>query len=754
MRKKSLFIKIITSFVVVLIITLSVFYAVMEFKVFPEFEREIVSTNIGKLTAVQNNAKNMIDSIDKTVLNLSFNDNLNRLQNINTVVNNNTDHIFLVSDIISSLVSVLKTNDSVSSILLYAGNCDYVFSSNKEFEKSSGFEYNQWIKDYKETNEPAIYNISENPFSDYNNIVTFVYPLSKFATTLDGAVAVNVSKDYIRHNILSRPDVAYSNVLIFDDSKNLIMAYDMKTPEDDVAGKLIEKIYADGKDEGYVYTEYGGGKCIAVYVRSNIDDWTYVDIYPLKTFLDRTNVMRFTIILTIIALIILGLLISYLLSTKIYSPIKVLTERIKVSDSYTDSQNEIETISNALDSIIQQNKDITAFLENNRTYIRNTFIENLLDGVETDTENYELVGIEFLNYHCCALISIDKYGLFSQKYDDRQRYHMKMLICDICEKAFDGSIRCYAVVGKEDRLFLLISMNDKNDSEELQCLEESLISCQRNIRELTGFSVTVTLGDFTDRLEGIKKSYNESIEAVKFRIIAGYDSIIPINQYKVGENSQYFYPYDEEKHLFNQLLLNDENGVREALKDFFDAFVNRNDLSYENIIYIYNQLLGSAIKFFNDNSFSHSYVLQEYSSRIKEDLDSNTFDEINCHILDLFVGITQTSDREESCISSVIEYIENNYKTDIDVNTLAESTGISYSHLRKLFRERMGMNLTSFINKRRIKEAKILLKETDMTIYDMATHLGYNSDQTFTRFFKKYEGTTPGVYRSAVRDMR
>lgn len=751
MRNKSLFIKLIASFVAILVITMTIFYMVLEFKVFNEFEKEIVKTNTSKLTAVQNNVENMLETIDKTVLNLSFEPKLNKLQKITTIKNNNTEHIFLISDIIDSLIASLKTNDSISSILLYAEPCDYVFSSNKEFEKSDRFEYNEWITEFKKTNSMAIYTVTANSKSDYNNIVTFVYPLSKFATSLDGAVAVNVSLDYIDRNILSRPNSSENTILVFDDAKKMVLSHNSLNAEKLNETELIEKIDDTKKDEGYIYTKCSGKRCIAIYIKSDMDQWTFVDIYPMEAFMNQTSALRYTIIITIIALILFGLFASYILSAKIYLPIKELMNKIKGYGNYTQSNNEVEMISDALDSMMQQNKDISVLLDNNRAYIRNTFVENLLEGIETTEENYKMMGIEFKKYHCCCLISIDKYDMFAEKYEGQQRYHMKMLICDVCDKAFDENIKCYAVVGKKDKIFLLISLNEKTNTNELIALEECFIQVKAKIKDLTGFSVTVTLGNFVTEIALIKQSYHEAVEAVKFRMIAGYDSIIPIWQYKYNENSNYFYPHDEEKHLFNQLLVNDEEGVRKALNKFFEAFRNKSDLSYNNILYIYNQLLSSAIKFFNDNKFSHSYVLQEYSSRIKEDLDNNILDEINQHICDLFVGINQMNNQNERYISKVIEYIENHYKTDIDVNTLADSVGISYSHLRKIFRENMGTNLNSFINKRRIKEAKILLKETDMTIYDMAVALGYNSDQTFTRFFKKYEGTTPGAYRSAVR---
>lgn len=98
------------------------------------------------------------------------------------------------------------------------------------------------------------------------------------------------------------------------------------------------------------------------------------------------------------------------------------------------------------------------------------------------------------------------------------------------------------------------------------------------------------------------------------------------------------------------------------------------------------------------------------------------------------------------------EYIQQNYKRDIDINVIAEHVGLSYSHLRKIFKDETGENIINYINNLRIEESKRLLSQMDFTIKEIAANLGYNNGQSFTRFFKKYEGISPGEFRVSHKE--
>ena len=67
--------------------------------------------------------------------------------------------------------------------------------------------------------------------------------------------------------------------------------------------------------------------------------------------------------------------------------------------------------------------------------------------------------------------------------------------------------------------------------------------------------------------------------------------------------------------------------------------------------------------------------------------------------------------------------------------------------MRKIVKQETGKSLLDLINNARIEKAKVLLRETSMYIKEIAEDVGYNNVQSLTRFFKKYEGITPGEFR-------
>jgi AraC-like DNA-binding protein len=71
---------------------------------------------------------------------------------------------------------------------------------------------------------------------------------------------------------------------------------------------------------------------------------------------------------------------------------------------------------------------------------------------------------------------------------------------------------------------------------------------------------------------------------------------------------------------------------------------------------------------------------------------------------------------------------------------------LSYSYLRKIFKDETGDNIINYINHIRVEESKRLLLQTGMTVKEIAHNLGYNNEQSFLRFFKKYEECSPGEY--------
>lgn len=98
-------------------------------------------------------------------------------------------------------------------------------------------------------------------------------------------------------------------------------------------------------------------------------------------------------------------------------------------------------------------------------------------------------------------------------------------------------------------------------------------------------------------------------------------------------------------------------------------------------------------------------------------------------------------------INKAIEYINENYTDDISTEFLSETVHISVWHFCRLFKELTGKTPKRYINDIRIEKACGLIKNTDMTITEIAGCCGFNDMNYFSRYFKLRMGTSPTKYR-------
>lgn len=92
-------------------------------------------------------------------------------------------------------------------------------------------------------------------------------------------------------------------------------------------------------------------------------------------------------------------------------------------------------------------------------------------------------------------------------------------------------------------------------------------------------------------------------------------------------------------------------------------------------------------------------------------------------------------------------YIRENLSRDISLTVVANVVSMNYSYFSKLFKNQTGMNLSDYIIKTRMEEAKRLLNDPLKKINEICTMVGYPSPKHFTRAFKNYAGISPKDYQ-------
>ena len=98
-------------------------------------------------------------------------------------------------------------------------------------------------------------------------------------------------------------------------------------------------------------------------------------------------------------------------------------------------------------------------------------------------------------------------------------------------------------------------------------------------------------------------------------------------------------------------------------------------------------------------------------------------------------------------INRTLEYVETHFKEGITLEKTAEVLNITPEYLSTLFKREMGMNFSVFLKEFRMKQAKRLLKSTNLKIYEIAQECGYSNSNYFTKVFKEVTGISPAEYR-------
>jgi len=103
---------------------------------------------------------------------------------------------------------------------------------------------------------------------------------------------------------------------------------------------------------------------------------------------------------------------------------------------------------------------------------------------------------------------------------------------------------------------------------------------------------------------------------------------------------------------------------------------------------------------------------------------------------------------EKSFIDKVHNIVINNITNEnFGVGKLASLIGLSTSQTLKKVRAITGKSVNQYIREIRLTEAAYLIKETDLTIAEIAYKVGFGSQSYFNKVFRKYYGKTPGDYK-------
>ncbi len=104
----------------------------------------------------------------------------------------------------------------------------------------------------------------------------------------------------------------------------------------------------------------------------------------------------------------------------------------------------------------------------------------------------------------------------------------------------------------------------------------------------------------------------------------------------------------------------------------------------------------------------------------------------------------KTASRESTAAR---RYIDNHYRENITLDTLADAVHISKFHLAHVFSREYGVSPISYMQQLRLQECRELLTTTDYSVAQVARMTGFSSPSYFSQRFRAAEGMSPVQYR-------
>lgn len=144
-------------------------------------------------------------------------------------------------------------------------------------------------------------------------------------------------------------------------------------------------------------------------------------------------------------------------------------------------------------------------------------------------------------------------------------------------------------------------------------------------------------------------------------------------------------------------------------------------------------------------SLSDSYI-----NRCELAADTQQVSELGYHMAVEYaerVGRLRLGNNPSSLVLGVTNYVRGHIYEPIRTEDVAQALFVSRGFLSSRFKQETGIGLADYIRREKVAEAKSLLRNTEQSILDISTYLGFCSQSHFNAVFKRETGMTPREWR-------
>ncbi len=495
------------------------------------------------------------------------------------------------------------------------------------------------------------------------------------------------------------------------------------------SNEKIKKFRMGGK-------EYYSFKCSSQYRH-----WQYV-VFVSSDYVLRDIAFVNIIVHTInIIAILIGLLLCIRLASKKTTSHLQMMDLLGVQADAPVKQlgfNEIEYWKPYVNDIIDEKETMKDKLMHFREHERKDILHILIaENHENEKEVLKLIQdaqIEFLCQKFMILVLRGQAIYHIDALHNRNSFYKQVIDKYIAEGVY---IHMYAADSKTT----VVLLNYDMDTVEMQLhLKEQLIKMNLEVFYRYHSKVVIGLGEETQLLSEISSSYLQALEVVRYNELMGSGSVMYYSELS-QEQALYDYSVEFENRFIRSILNGNIESVQQMIDEIYENNFERRKLTVKRIEELFGEISSSLNKVKQASSQDEEII--PYS--IKDFTVSSFFDYVRDFAYSMCEEAKQTRELNDmNKFGDVIRYVNEHYDdSNLSLISLAEKFGFKgVSYISRGFKYFINENFSSYLEKIRIEKAGELLLN-GMKIKEVYQKVGYISDVSFRRAFKKRVGLSP-----------
>ncbi len=495
--------------------------------------------------------------------------------------------------------------------------------------------------------------------------------------------------------------------------------------------QVLSKTYFGKRNSAFACSTTGGLQLVSLIPESSL----YMQMGGLRFFIWILNATT----------VFMCLFLSFLLARK---RSQILSRTLELVDSEESGESNVfSAIYHSVSTMVETNTSLKMELGSQKELLKSVFWNRILSvNTMSDEEISHLAlsaGIADADGYCLLVAG---FGVGHEMGAEDWNLLLQKRQSVLEEISQDPGLEAYVGTSGMDQLVFLFPLSKEKQEDYQKYVMERAQTLQKMMEEEP---MLVCVGSMVfENLRDIYGAY--TMCGNQMNLLGGYldnRTVIWCGEEQLGTESTFYYT-DE---LKNQLVLWIKTGQQELVKDGFRKILEENYFK-RRISGDMEQLLVAKLKLTLLGAYDNRMTMdlgEVFAQIDKIQTDAWLFSYILRVAMDMCGHyLTGIRSHEDGLQKKIVAYIEEHVmEYGFGLSAIADHCNLSETYFSQIFKEIMGENFSTYVEKKRMEHAYRLIVESDRTIDQVAEETGYSNTNAFRKAYKRYYGVTPSQSR-------